>query len=227
MSIKTFRKKLLVGAYSCKTCSIQFDSKVARTFCSVKCRAADPEFRAVLTANLSKPKERNGPLPAGIVQPCVSCSKEIYLTATDRKRGKKACSRSCWRAWLADRFDRAIAQVQTINAVTGYDAFLSQDKLTCLVDGCVWSGADLSLHCNMAHGITAEKLKELAGFNRNTGVVSGPLARLYESRGNVGTIHSLKSAREAAKKPRKAQPARAESIEHYRKAMALRGAFTS
>jgi len=211
--------------YSCKTCHASFESKAVRTFCSVKCRAADPEFRAVLAANLSKPKERNGPLPAGIVQPCISCDKEIYLTATDRKRGKKACSRSCWRAWLADRFDRSIAEVRTVNAVVGYDEFLSQEKLSCLVDGCAWRGDELSLHCNLAHGITAEQLKERAGFNRNTGIVSGPLARLYEARGNKGTPHSLDRAKAAAMHPRASQAVRPESIEHYRKAMALRSAF--
>lgn len=50
----------MMTAYLCKTRHASFESKATRTFCSVKCRAADPEFRAVLAANLSKPKERNG-----------------------------------------------------------------------------------------------------------------------------------------------------------------------
>jgi hypothetical protein len=211
----------------CKTCSVGFESKRARTFCSVKCRANDPEFKATLLLNLSMPKSRSGPLRAGETLPCIKCGAEIYLTATARKRGKKACSRSCWRAWLADRFDRAIATKATLSGVTGYDEFLSRDKLTCLVDGCQWEGADLALHTNLTHGIKAIDLKDAAGFNKSSGLISAPLAQLYEQRGNIGNTEGLIKHRQSAKAshPGASQKRRPESIEHYRKAMALRGAF--
>lgn len=207
----------------CKTCQQPFTSKVPRTYCSVKCRANDPAFRATLLANLAQPKARNGPERAGETLPCVACNREIYLTASQRKRGKKACSRSCWRAWLAQRFDRAIAANATLQGVQGYDEFLSRDKLTCLVDGCAWQGADLALHANLAHGIRADELKARAGFNNSTGLVSAPLARLYEARGNTGTPAALAAHRNGAARKGKPQPHRPEAIEHYQKAMALRG----
>lgn len=211
-------------ACTCKTCAAAFESKVPRTFCSVKCRAADPEFRAVLLANLARPKSRSGPERAGVIMPCVACGAEVYLTASARKRGKKACSRSCYRAWMADRFDRNIGAVHQVGAMSGFDEFLSQDQLQCLVAGCAWQGADLGLHANLSHGIAAAAMKAAAGFNANTGLVSGPLLRIYEARGGKG--HSASLNRQAAMQahPRQAQRRSAEAIEHYEKAMALRGA---
>lgn len=207
--------------HTCKTCGSAFESKVARTYCSVKCRANDPELKRQLLSNLATPKSRSGPERRGEIQPCVKCGTEIYLTATDRKRGKKACSRSCYRAWMAERFDRHIGSVHTVERTQGFDEYLSQDKLQCLFPGCDWRGDDLGLHSNLAHGTTAAALKAAAGFNRSTGLVSAPLAKLYESRGNKGTPHTLNRASARANHPMKSQRMSPEAREHFEKAMAL------
>jgi uncharacterized membrane protein (UPF0136 family) len=210
-----------VKCYCCKTCDQPFESKVTRTFCSVKCRASDPELKAQLLRNLAAPNSRNGPARSGDAMPCVKCGAELYLTATDRKRGKKACSRSCWRAWLAERFDRHIGAINSVNEMRGFDEYLSQSKLSCLFEGCNWSGDDLGLHANIAHGVSAKELKLRAGFNVSTGLISASLARLYDARNNKGMPATLNRVAALSAHPMKAQRISSEAREHYDKSRAI------
>lgn len=205
----------------CETCLKPFDSDKTRQFCSVTCRARSPRFREQMLANLEKARAAYVP-PArkGENRPCVHCGEPVYMTQTMIKRGARFCSREHYRLWMADRFDRNIGAVNLITAMNNYDEFLSQDKLTCLIPGCAWTGDDLSLHMNLTHGITAADLKEKAGFNNSTGVVSAPMARHLEARGNKGCTHVLSAVRPNRKGT--TQEIRNEAREHINKAAAVR-----
>lgn len=210
----------------CETCNKPFESTKPRQFCSVKCRARSPRFKAQMLANLEKARAAYAPQPRkGEMRPCLQCGKEFYLTQTKIRRGTKFCSREHYRLWMADRFDRNIGAVHQITKMNNYDEFLSQEKLTCLIPGCAWSGHDLSLHMNLAHGVTAEDLKKRAGFNRNTGVVSATMARNLEARGNKGTTWSLVGAR--PNRSGRAQEVRNEAREHIRKSAAVRASVST
>lgn len=165
--------------------------------------------------NLSKPKARSGPQRRGKTSPCPECATAVY--AKPGKRQQKFCSRVCYRAWYAKRFDRNIGAIDSVKDLSGYDEFLSRPMLTCLHDGCVWTGHSLSHHMNTAHGITAEQLKERAGFNRGTGVISATLARILEARLRNGDPHPPTELALAAKGDTQPE-VRREAIEHYTKA---------
>ena len=198
--------------YKCETCGVEFMSKAVRRFCSVKCRANHPSFREKLLANLSVEKTRSGPMRSGQMIKCVSCDNEIYLTASKLKRGKKACSRTCWHRWLSERFDKDIALRVSATEISNYDEFLSAEKLKCPL--CEWAGDSLSHHLNMTHHVSAATFKELFGFNRSTSLVSADLRKKLSDRDAAGTISTLNW--------RKAHAARKivyrkETIEHMRK----------
>ncbi len=127
-----------------------------------------------------------GPKRQGFIRKCEECPAPIYMTPTAVKRGKKTCSRLCYRKYMAKRFDRHIAHVENINQLSNYDEFLSQPVLGCLIDGCYWRGHNLSLHMNLSHGIKEEEFKRAAGFNLSTGVVSATMQLNLVRRGNVG-----------------------------------------
>jgi hypothetical protein len=92
-----------------------------------------------------------------------------------KAKQRKFCSMICYRKYMAERFDRWIANPQRVNLPQAYDEFLTQEELPCLVEGCDWTGHNLSCHMNFAHGVTADQFKEAAGFNVSTGVISPEL----------------------------------------------------
>lgn len=100
---------------------------------------------------------------------CLECGKQWFDKPC---RPRKFCSHAHYRLYMAKRFDRWIANPQTIALPQAYDEFLTQEELPCLVDGCTWRGKHLGYHVNAAHGITAEEFKRAAGFNLKTGLVS-------------------------------------------------------
>lgn len=206
---------------TCETCHDPFESTKPRQFCSVKCKARSPRFAAQMLENLKKARAAYVPTPRkGEMRACRQCGEQFYLTRTMIKRGVKFCSRAHYRLWMADRFDRDIGAIDSIETMQNFDEFLSQDKLTCLIPGCNWMGDDLSLHANLAHGITADALKERAGFNKSTGLISAPMARRLEARGNKGTVSALEASRPNRKGTK--QDTRQEAVEHIRKAAAVR-----
>lgn len=144
------------------------------------------------------------------------------MTQTMIRRGMRFCSREHYRLWMAERFDRNIGAINEISAMNNYDEFLSQEKLTCLIAGCKWTGHDLALHMNLTHGITADELKKRAGFNKSTGIVSSTMARNLESRGNKGSAWVLSSVR--PNRTGSTQEVRNEAREHISKAAAVRSA---
>lgn len=171
--------------------------------------------------NLESAKLAYKPMPkTGEIRPCVNCGKPFYLTKTMIKRDAKNCSRVCYRAWNAARFDRHIGQVESVSELTGFDEYLSSTKLRCLFDDCEWIGDHLGLHVNLTHGVTADKLKELVGFNKGTGLISGDLARTLQRREYL-TMANPKKARDKVTNPGGEGILRKEGREHYEKSMFL------
>ena len=76
---------------------------------------------------------------------------------------------------MAKRFDRWIANPQSLALPQAYDEFLNSEELPCLVEGCNWRGHWLSLHMNYAHGVPADEFKRAAGFNLHSGIISAPM----------------------------------------------------
>lgn len=189
----------------------------------MSCYAATPEFKARRDKHLTAARQQYRPVTrSGEERQCANpaCGKTFYAKPSDIKRGKKTCSRACYRAFMAGRFDRAIAAPVSFREMQGFDEFLSQDKLSCLVDGCDWIGHNLGLHMNQSHGIAAEDFKKMAGFNLTTGLVSRQMEKHLSERGARGTARTLNP--EKATASRKNEYVSAERREHATKAALLR-----
>lgn len=140
------------------------------TFCSLQCYRTSP------LAN----QDKKVPLVTAV---CQICNVEF-----SRKPGEMksltglVCSRHCWRVYFAQRYDRFVANPETVNGMQDYDEFLTKEVLPCLFDGCDWQGLHLGIHVNHVHGISVEDFKEMAGFNRTTALMAPEsLQRLRES----------------------------------------------
>jgi len=221
----------------CPTCKQNFRSNTPKTFCCFQCYLSSDLSKDILAnARVLSDKATGRQSGLRFVISCLHCGKERSVLPCQSKprnykrpNGKvkrctrqKFCSRSCMRSWLSIRFDNFVANPQSIALPQCYDEFLSQAELPCLIEGCDWVGHNLSSHVNLAHGITAEKFKEMAGFNHTTGVISAThnktLVEAHSERGNPN-INDLSDI-EAIKKPR--GPLRLEGREHHSKAVALR-----
>jgi hypothetical protein len=129
---------------------------------------------------------------------------------------------------MSKRFDRYVANPEQVALPQCYDEFLDREILRCPVEDCDWEGKFLSCHVNFTHGIAAEKFKEMAGFNRRTGLVSKDLSKLMSERKQGHRIAGCRE--EAVEKSIAASKAmtpeqraiRLEGREHYQKANALR-----
>lgn len=205
-----------------KACGKAFESKQPRQYCSMKCRANTPEFKKVCAKNLEG-KRGHGPARTLPDVPCISCGSLMHMKPIDVKRGKKTCSRLCYRRYMAERFDRWVANPETIEGLQGYDEFLSREELTCPVEGCEWQGANLGLHVNLAHGIKVLKFKKLAGFNLGTGLLAPTARRNFVSRGNRGYSSTLNQPKAVAS--RRFDYQSRESHEHKQKAALIRQAI--
>lgn len=162
----------------CQTCGKPYESKTNAFFCSLACYNKSEQFRLMLS-NMALAQQNR------IDFNCIHCGKNC---STKASRGRhRFCSKACYRLFLADRYDRWIASPQSIALPQGYDEFMAQNVLPCLVDGCDWSGHHLSAHADQVHGIKSRDLKRAAGFNYSTGLVSMPLhRRLVESNAGKG-----------------------------------------
>lgn len=155
-SIEKVRLRYTLGP--CPTCGKMFRSaRAEKTFCSMKCYLSH-DGTADRLRRYNKAREK--PPKA-----CPQCGKVFS------NRSTKFCSRTCYRQYFADRFDRFVANPEQLALPQCYDEFLTQAELPCLIDGCDWKGKRLAAHANFVHGITKDELKELAGFNRTTGLV--------------------------------------------------------
>jgi hypothetical protein len=165
------------------------------------------------------------PESGGIVVACLQCGKEN--TRNINRRSQRFCDKWCHRVYFNERFDRFIANPESIALPQNYDEFLLQEELPCLVDGCNWMGKKLAFHCNLVHGIPADKLKELAGFNRTTGLVTRDISQQLSDRAKA-YLPALADKLRADGKLKTSgnphhHPKRLESIEHSRKASLVMG----
>lgn len=175
---------------TCATCGETFQSRYpGRIYCSMKCYVKSPQFiemakKNVKKANAASVLKSTGELPKPKVQIiCLHCGTPRIVKPSESD--KKYCSKRCYRKYMAERFDRWIAAPQDIALPQGYDEFLSQEELPCLVGGCNWVGRHLGSHVNLAHGIPVEEFKRAAGFNLGSGLVTPAVAEALSARPHI------------------------------------------
>jgi hypothetical protein len=173
----------------CPTCGGRYLSRTEKMFCSLKCYIASPNFKEAhrkgLLASTSPEaiRKRVEKQKTGGDVPCLECGTLFYKKLNETR---KYCSTPCYRAHFARRYDRWVANPESVALPQCYDEFLDQEELTCVVADCGWKGKHLTMHMNQAHGIPAKEFKRAAGFNLGTGVISKPLAQALQKRGLVG-----------------------------------------
>ncbi len=199
---QSYCRKNSLGAFGrhklkCPECGENFLPRDPTTrFCSMECYIGSEDFQTRIreqAASVNARKRADGARKAGITidpqkrmtQPCLQCQKLIYVKPSNYK-AKRFCGTPCYREYLAARFDRWVANPETIALPQCFDEFLTQEELPCLVEGCFWRGQALGHHVNMAHGITADEFREMAGFNRTTGLVTPRVARRLAARLGMG-----------------------------------------
>lgn len=170
----------------CGGCGQTFPSRREAKFCGMKCYTGSKQFSDMLADARAKSltpwsiARRAEKARRGEGRPCLECGIDVYRKKSEK--GRKFCSTVCYRAYMAKRFDRWLANPEGLALPQGYDGFLDREELPCMIEGCGWTGRHLSLHINQAHGIRADELKRAAGFNLSTGLVSRPLAELLRER---------------------------------------------
>ena len=157
----------------CPQCGHHFRSAHVKEFCSMKCLTNSAAWRARMqaqarTAIVAQWGESSLDRRAVTCQQC----GQVFFTKPADATKRKYCSKTCYRQYMTARFDRWMANPQTLALPQAYDEFLVADELPCLIAGCSWRGKALGFHVNMAHGITARAFKQMAGFNISTGLVT-------------------------------------------------------
>ncbi len=202
----------------CPTCGELFKSRTAKMYCTLDCWTSSDRFKAQARDNMRRGSITQGQKPKHQCV-CLECGVEYYVIAS---RKSKFCSVSHYRKYMAKRFDRWIANPETIALPQAYDEFLTQSKLPCLVEGCDWVGEHLSAHMNFAHGIQAEEFKRAAGFNMRTGVVGIELhERLCERPGAGDRGRAALALVDRDKTPVRKNYYSLEGAEHHHKRRAL------
>ena len=223
------RRRPLPYAGTCPECGKPFGSRYPKKFCSMKCYTGSTEFRERIAAQApaaarARYLQLKGELPKPKVEfTCINCGS-VSIISELKSRTRKYCSPSCYREYLAMRFDRWIASPQNIGDLSNYDEFLTQEELPCLVDGCDWTGKHLGSHVNLTHGITAEEFKRAAGFNIGSGLVTSEVSRALSEREHLrNSIQIAVSQRNLKRDVRRTDLYRSrEASEHQRKGIALK-----
>lgn len=217
----------------CKTCGQVFFSRSAKLYCCIDCYVKSDQFKAMIQDNIVKitaPESRQKTaesLRKGEWVPCPECGEEVYQKPWQKKKNKhRFCNQTCYRSYLAKRFDRWIANPEGMALPQCYDEFLDRQVLSCVVDGCDWRGRHLTLHMNQAHGVKSDEFKRATGFNLTTGVIAKPLALLLQQRPLQGVAidHSLQDTAIAlsVRNRNYVRYTSAEGREHYLKSLALK-----
>lgn len=170
----------------CATCGKTFESVYPRRkFCSVRCCVSNPKWRAHVRKNAAKAsaaavlKITGHNLMPRVEITCLSCGIKQMRVHSERTR--RFCNPRCYRQYMSKRFDRWIAAPQTIALPQGYDEFLTQNELPCLIEGCDWVGQRLGNHVNFTHGISATEFKRAAGFNLHSGLCTPATSEMLAS----------------------------------------------
>lgn len=209
----------------CPTCGMMFQSRGPKTFCCLACYVASPMFketqrlRTARAAEVNALRKGNNPKDGKMV-PCLECGTDVYRKPSEIGK-RRYCSTSCYRKYMAKRFDRFIANPERIALPQNYDEFLTGNLLNCIVEGCDWKGHCLTLHINQAHGITARQFKQMAGFNLTSGIVSQPMREALEARNLRGVALPEYTHDRLPPQPKERYISR-ERIEHAQKTHALR-----
>lgn len=211
----------------CPTCGTVFRSYGAKIYCSLTCYQQSPEMRARLRAQSAALQARQyvatgHPPTVPLEGACLQCGQPFALKPTQVGK-KKYCSRRCYRAFMAARFDRWIANPESIALPQCYDEFLTQGCLPCLVAGCDWVGEHLGMHVNLAHGLTARQFKRLAGFNVTTGLVTPEVSAMLASRAHLWDPPTAAALSALFGHPPHRTTPSLEGREHLRKSKALLG----
>ena len=163
---------------TCRLCGKAFVSKIKnKTYCSIDCYTSDPgtidRLKKISPKGIAARAKKLELHEFGRTYvSCAYCGEKIEIIVSRKKRARRFfCNQTHYRKYLAERFDRWIASPQAIALPQNYDEFMTQEVLPCIVEGCEWEGQHLSAHANLEHGITAEELKKMAGFNLGTGLV--------------------------------------------------------
>lgn len=221
------RKGVLSGP--CKKCGKLFESRIDKMYCSMDCYTTSDQFRKMQSEYWAPSESARARIAAklrtGGAVPCLECGDEFYRKKSDSAR-RKFCTKVCYRSYMAKRFDRWVANPESMSLPQCYDEFLDRERLRCVVDGCDWEGLHLTVHMNLAHGQPARDFKRAAGFNIGTGVIARPLAEAFQSRGLVGVaINRPRDALEHSVNERGnyIRYVSMESREHQKKARAMMG----
>lgn len=226
---KVLRKGVLAGP--CKKCGCMFESRIDKQFCSLNCYVSSDQFREMQSkywvhseATKAKIAEK---LRKGESVPCLECGADFYRKKSDSSR-RKFCTKVCYRSYMAKRFDRWVANPESMALPQCYDAFLDRERLCCVVHGCDWEGVHLTTHMNQAHGLPKADFKRAAGFNLSTGVIARPLAEAFQSRPLRGvSVNAPGDALDLAHAAMQGQYIRRyvslEAREHQKKARAMLG----
>ena len=228
------RKGVLSGP--CKTCGNMFESKIDKMYCSMDCYINSEQFREMQSQYWAPSDEMKANISAKLKKgedvPCLECGTEFYQKPPSTGRpARKFCSTTCYRAHLAKRFDRWVANPEGMALPQCYDEFLDREELSCVVGCCDWKGTHLTLHMNQAHGVRAREFKRAAGFNLSTGVIAKPLAQALRERRLVGVADRMDDASRAAALALSQEAIAANQInyrslegkEHSKKARAMLG----
>lgn len=220
------RKGILAGP--CKTCGKMFESRIDKIYCTIDCYTKSDQFREIQSQYWAPSKEVkkriSEALKKGENVPCLECGNDFYRKLSDVKT-RKFCTKVCYRSFMAKRFDRWIANPESMSLPQCYDEFLDKEQLRCVVEGCDWEGVHLTNHMNLAHGVLSSDFKRAAGFNLSTGVVARPLAEYFQSRPLRGiALDAPGSQLELAREAKKGSYIRYRSLEakeHHHKARSL------
>lgn len=214
----------------CITCGAFFKSRGTkpRKYCSMDCYTSSPQWKeAQLRNSRLNAANRIGTHPdnwVATMKNCLQCNAEFRIKPGETK-SRKYCSNICYRKYMADRFDRWIANPNEIALPQAFDEFLTNPVLRCLVKDCDWTGHHLSLHVNKTHGIPASHFKKLVGFNKGSGIVSTSLHKALSDRDIVGVaLNNSKYPKWQTGVPQKKDTYRSlEGREHQKKTRALLG----
>lgn len=203
-NLSQVRRKVRPLHGPCPTCGQVFRSRQPKRFCSLACYSKSDQLRQVLAVYNARAAAAAVAAASGGTRTkkepftCLFCG-----TMMNRRPSRRArfCSSLCYREHQAARFDRWMANPDTIRLPQSFDEFLTGTELPCLVDGCSWRGRHLSMHVNMAHGVKAADFKRAAGFNLGSGLVSVDLHRLLceqnSGKGSPGVSSYAEIGREA------------------------------
>lgn len=196
----------------CLICKKMFKARTkGRQYCSLDCYLQSDTFKEMSAKNYSKMKHAD---KCGVPRICPQCDKEY-----PRSKRAKYCSNACRRRWFAERFDRWIANPESVALPQNYDEFLSRNVLPCPIESCNWQGEFLGLHVNTAHGITAHEFKKLCGFNVTTGLVGEELSSKLGNKNPVSLIPGYNRLGDKGNKD--STYVSNESREHRKKARAI------